>query len=99
MMRTRTIKWTTSTRSSMRLPPHAWVEAFAERGRRVEFERIRRLIGKGGDKLLDEIADLAAESPEGKAIEERRREIFLTRYAPHLRPCRGARALLERLRG
>src|SRR4051812_10770260 len=32
----------------------AWVEAFAHFGFEVPFERVRDLIGKGGDKLVPE---------------------------------------------
>lgn len=75
----------------------SWVEALAEHGRVVEFARVRPLIGKGGDKVLPELTGLAADSPEGTHISTRRREIFLHRHLPQLAPCRGARALLERL--
>ncbi|MBV9890894.1 MAG: HAD family hydrolase, partial [Rhizobacter sp.] len=30
----------------------SWAETFARHGREVRFERIRRLIGEGGDKVL-----------------------------------------------
>jgi HAD superfamily hydrolase (TIGR01509 family) len=76
---------------------NAWVGAFAAYGRRVDFSRVRPLIGKGGDKLLFEIAGIDAESKEGKALAERRLEIFKRDYLPHLKPTRGARGLLERL--
>jgi HAD superfamily hydrolase (TIGR01509 family) len=76
----------------------AWVAAFAAHGRRVDFSRVRPLIGKGGDKLLFEVAGIDADSTEGKALAERRLEIFKRDYLPHLKPTRGARHLLERLR-
>jgi len=76
----------------------AWVRALGERGRRVEFSRVRPLIGMGSDKLLPAVAGLAADSREGRAIVDRRREIFLDEYVPRLRPTRGARELLEWLR-
>jgi len=31
---------------------HAWVKAFSEYGFDVSFEKVRRLIGKGGDKVI-----------------------------------------------
>jgi len=77
---------------------HAWVQALAERGRRVEFSRVRPLIGMGSDKLLPQAAGLAADSPEGRAIAARRGEIFLRDWIPRLQPTRGARELLEWLR-
>jgi len=77
---------------------HAWVQALAERGRRVDFSRVRPLIGMGADKLLPRVAGLAADSPEGHAIADRRREVFLREWMPRLQPTRGARELLEWLR-
>jgi HAD superfamily hydrolase (TIGR01509 family) len=77
---------------------NAWVQALAESGRRVEFSRVRPLIGKGGDKLLPEVTGLSLESPEGKAIAQRRREIFAGDYLPRLQATPGARRLLEWLR-
>jgi HAD superfamily hydrolase (TIGR01509 family) len=76
----------------------AWVQAFAESGRHVEFSRVRPLIGKGGDKLLPEVAGISIDSPEGQALATRRREILQRAFLPHLKPTRGAHALLERLR-
>jgi HAD superfamily hydrolase (TIGR01509 family) len=76
----------------------AWVQALAEHGRRVEFSRVRPLIGKGGDKLLPDLIGIDAESVEGKAIGARRSEIFLREHLPRLLPTRGAHRLLEWLR-
>jgi len=76
----------------------AWIEAFAEFGRSVPFERVRPLIGKGGDKLMPEASGLDSESPEGKRIDERRGEIFKERYLPKLEPFPRAAELLAHLR-
>ena len=77
---------------------HAWVQALRERGRRVAFSRVRPLIGMASDELLPGAAGLAADSAEGQAIADRRREIFLRDWVPRLLPTRGARELLEWLR-
>jgi HAD superfamily hydrolase (TIGR01509 family) len=76
----------------------AWVDAFAEFGHTVPFERVRPLIGKGGDKLMPECIGVDPESPEGKPISERRSEIFRERYLPTLKPFPRATELLERMR-
>ena len=34
---------------------HAWVDSLAEAGHHVTFERVRPLIGMGGDKVLPEL--------------------------------------------
>jgi HAD superfamily hydrolase (TIGR01509 family) len=77
---------------------HAWVQALAESGRHVAFTRVRPLIGMGGDKLLAALARVDAESAEGKALGERRRDIFKRDFLPQLRPTPGAARLLEWLR-
>ena len=77
---------------------HAWTDALAEAGYRVPFERVRRLIGMGGDKLLPEAAGLPAETPSGEAIAERRGQIFRERYLPGVGALPGARDLVLRLR-
>ena len=76
----------------------AWVEALSEQGVEVEFEKARRLIGMGGDKLLPEISGMEEESPEGKRAGERRGQIFKEKYLPSIKPLPGARELLKRLR-
>jgi len=77
----------------------SWEQTFAAHGRPVPFERIRPLIGKGGDKLLCELAGIDDRSEEGRRLTQDRRGLFLERFLKDLRPTRGARALLERLRG
>ena len=73
----------------------AWVQAIIGSGRHAEFSRVRPLIGMGGDKLLPLVTGLSIESPEGKSIADRRREIFGRDFLPVLQPTRGARQLLE----
>ena len=77
---------------------HAWVEALREHGYDVPFARVRPLIGMGGDKVLPEAVGLEKERPDGRRIEERRAEIFKTRYLPALQPFPEAQRLLVRLR-
>ena len=74
----------------------AWVAALAEAGHDVPFERVRPLIGMGGDRVLPELVPgLSDETEPGKTITKRRLEIFKERELPHIRPTRGARELLE----
>lgn len=77
---------------------HAWLKALAEAGVKAEFATVRRLIGKGGDKLLPEVAGIDAESSKGKKISERRGEIFQKEYLPNLKPTPGAKELLARMK-
>lgn len=76
----------------------AWVRAFAEHGIDVPFEAARRRIGMGGDKLLEDLAKLGEDSPQGKALSARRQQLFLEDYVPTLRPFPGARDLIARMR-
>ena len=77
---------------------HAWVDALREHGHEVTEERIRPLVGMGGDNLLPAAVGIEKESDEGKKISDRRSEIFKTRYVSRIRPFPGVRALLERMR-
>lgn len=77
----------------------AWVEALAEQGAEVPFAQVRRLIGMGGDKLLPAATGIAEHTARGQAVARRRKEIFQTKYLPHLQPTAGARELLEALHG
>jgi HAD superfamily hydrolase (TIGR01509 family) len=76
----------------------AWVDVGQEFGRAIEFERVRWLIGMGGDRVLPELTGLEEESGEGARMLERRGEIFRQRYLPRLQTLPGAVELVERLR-
>lgn len=77
---------------------YAWRDALQAFGYAVPFERIRPLIGMGGDKILPMVANgLEAESPEGKDMGKRRREIFAQRYLPDIEPFPDVRELLQRM--
>ncbi len=78
----------------------AWVTAFAEHGYDVPFDRVRPLLGMGGDKVLDKVTPgLSDKEGPGKAIGERRKAIVLEQYAPHIAPSLGARDLVQRMQG
>jgi HAD superfamily hydrolase (TIGR01509 family) len=77
---------------------HAWVKAFAEAGVAVPFDDVRWKIGMGGDKLMPAVSGISEESPQGKRISERRREIFKREFLPRLQPFRGAGPLVAALK-
>lgn len=77
---------------------HAWMKALAEASVKAEFVAVRKLIGKGGDKLLPEVSGIDAESAKGKAISKRRGELFQKEYLPNLKPTPGAKELLVRMK-
>jgi aminoacyl-tRNA hydrolase len=76
---------------------HAWVEAMHENGYDVSFEKVRPLIGMGGDKVLPEVLGIQKDSEEGKKISQRRKEIFMKQYLPTLQPFPCAMELLQRM--
>jgi HAD superfamily hydrolase (TIGR01509 family) len=76
----------------------AWVEVLSGFGYPVPFERIRRLIGKGGDKLLPETVGLEKDSERYQQIVEHRSRLFRDVFLPKLSAFPGARELLEGLR-
>lgn len=76
----------------------AMADAYAESGHAVAFERIRPLIGKGGDKIMRAVSDLDPESEAGQRVADRTSEIFLERYLDACRPFRNVRSLLQRMK-
>jgi phosphoglycolate phosphatase-like HAD superfamily hydrolase len=75
----------------------AWVDAFAAEGITVAFDRVRRAIGMGGDKLMPAVSGIEKDSPEGQRISDRRARIFKERELPGIRAFPGVHALAERL--
>lgn len=77
---------------------YAWVDTGREFGYDVPYEKVRWMIGMGGDKVLPELTGLEEGSETGKKILERRGEIFRNKYLPQLEAFAGARELLQRFR-
>ncbi|HEY5314981.1 MAG TPA: HAD family hydrolase [Pirellulales bacterium] len=76
----------------------SWVQVFQRHGFEVPVDKVRRLIGKGGDKLLPAVIGIQHDSPLGKELSQERTALFKQDYLPKLRPTPGARNLLLRLR-
>jgi HAD superfamily hydrolase (TIGR01509 family) len=76
----------------------SWVDTFAEAGYDVPFDTVRPLIGMGADKLLPKTIGIGHDSAEGKKLIKRRSEMFRERYLPRLRPLKGSRDLVLRVR-
>lgn len=76
----------------------SWVETLAEFGYVLPVERLRELIGMGGDHLLPEATGLAKDSPQGQAISTRRKQLFQERYLPQIQAFPQVRRLLEQMR-
>lgn len=76
----------------------AWRDAFRRATREFPLERIRRLIGAGGDKLYHELTGEDVGSAEGQAISADCKKIFQHDYLPLVRPFAGSRELVERFK-
>lgn len=76
----------------------SWVDTLHEAGYEVPFEVLWPMIGMGGDKVLPAAAGIEIDSELGKALSKRRWEIFQRDYLPNLRPTRGARDLVQRMK-
>jgi phosphoglycolate phosphatase-like HAD superfamily hydrolase len=77
---------------------HAWVEALAKYGHEVAFSRARMLIGMGGDRLVETLTGLPRDSGKNKRIGDARSQIFRDRWLRAVRPLRGSREMVLRLR-
>jgi HAD superfamily hydrolase (TIGR01509 family) len=77
----------------------AWVDALAQFGYPVAYDRIRALIGTGGDKLLVQAVGIEKDTPLGKQIDELRGKCFKRDHLPRLKCFPKVRDLLERMRG
>jgi HAD superfamily hydrolase (TIGR01509 family) len=75
----------------------AWFRALRAHGVPASVDRVRSLIGMGGDKLLPAVAGIDHESPQGRAI-TREKKAYFEALLPRLAPTTGARALVEHLR-
>jgi HAD superfamily hydrolase (TIGR01509 family) len=75
----------------------AWVDVGTEFGIDIPFEKVRPLIGMGGDRVLPALTGLQEESDAGRRILDRRGEIFRARYLAGLQPCAGAVEFVRRL--
>jgi HAD superfamily hydrolase (TIGR01509 family) len=76
----------------------AWLEALTDAGYVADFSHIRRLIGKGGDKLLPEVTGLSTDSALATEITKQRARIFQSKYLPQVRAFPRADELLKRMR-
>ena len=72
----------------------AWVTAFRAHGVTVDWIKVRRSIGMGGDKLMPAVSGLDETSKEGSAIAEDRGKIFKRDFLPHIKPLRNAAKLV-----
>lgn len=73
-----------------------WQQALEEGGYPATVAQVYRLIGKGADWLLPELAGVQSESAEGKQLSSRQSELFMRRLG-EIQPFGGIREFIERL--
>lgn len=76
---------------------HAWLDAMSQYGHTVPFEKVRPLIGMGGDKVLPEVLGIQKDSEEGEKISQARKQIFKERYLPKVQAFPQAYDLLKHM--
>jgi HAD superfamily hydrolase (TIGR01509 family) len=76
----------------------SWQRAFADHGHEIHLLAIARLIGMGGDHLVETLTGIRKDTAEYKAMSKRHGELFRTEYLPKLGPVTGAREFVEKLR-
>ena len=74
-----------------------WMEALQAHGVEVNYIKLREGIGMGGDNFLPKLANIKAESEQGKAISETRSQILKSKYMPGLKAFPQVKDLLTRL--
>lgn len=77
---------------------HAWVEAFEAHDVPVQFARIRRMIGLGGDRMIELLAGYPKGDRHHARIAKTRTKLFVDKWLPKIRPHVGTRELVLRLR-
>lgn len=75
----------------------AWERAFAANGKAVSSHNIRPHLGKGADQLLPEFLTAEEIKKIGKAITEKREEIFKRDYQVQVRPFPKVRELFKKI--
>ncbi|MDB4972989.1 MAG: hydrolase, haloacid dehalogenase-like family [Myxococcaceae bacterium] len=82
---------------SNQLHAEAWHAVLSQHGFDVSIDKLRSMIGMGGDKVLPAVTGFADDDPLGKQITAARSELFMREFLPRVRALPGARALVERI--
>ena len=83
---------------SVDIHAQAWVDAFKEFGRDLNFDTVCGQIGKGGDQLMPVFLDEHDLKDIGGQLNKRRGEILKERYLSKIEAFADVRALFERIR-
>jgi HAD superfamily hydrolase (TIGR01509 family) len=83
---------------SVDLHAASWLRTFADFGIAADFQRVRRHIGEGADRLLPAFVPSGTPKARRKEIEEYRSQLFRKEYLPRVQPFPKVRELFERIR-
>ena len=78
---------------------HAWVETFGHHGVKVDFARVRGMIGMGGDRVVEEVTGEARKSSTAKQLGDECAERFMSRWIQTVKPLDRTRDFVRRLQG
>ncbi|AFZ68950.1 HAD family hydrolase [Deinococcus peraridilitoris] len=76
----------------------AWVRAFGDEGLDVPFERVRSLVGMGGDQLVPEVLGIGQDSARYARVKEGWKTHFVAEELARVRSQPGTRELVAGLR-
>lgn len=76
----------------------AWVGAFRDEGFDIPFERVRPLIGMGGDQVVPRLTGVQKDTPQFKRLTDGWKRHFEAEELSHVQAQPGARKLVEGLR-
>lgn len=75
-----------------------WVEAFAHFGKKVDWDRIREQIGKGGDQIVPDMLTAREMRKFGKELKDYRGELWEKRFIKSVEPFPGVKEALHELK-
>jgi len=76
----------------------AWVEAFAQFEKHIDYDVVRHQLGKGGDLLVPDLLDAKEMRAFGEEVKKYRSKLYREKYLPDVKPFPFAHDLFEALR-
>src|SRR3954469_25760370 len=76
---------------------NAWVATLADHGIEVSFSRVRRMIGMGGDRLVEQVTGWPRDGRKVRRLQDDCAGIFVERWLRDVRPIARSRDLVLRI--
>ena len=77
---------------------HAWVETLAQHGIDVAFDRVRGMIGMGGDRVIEQLTGWPRHGHKARVLQDQCTSIFVDHWLRDVKPIDQTRDLVLRLR-